>query len=499
MRQRDEAVWPERRGRTSSPPWIGANFWSRSGGPRMWTRYDRAVVREELAVLAEHGLNVTRSFCYWPDFVPEPGRGSTRTCSTASRTSSTRTSSTGSATIPTFIVGHMSGENWDPAWRQRPRPLPRRVARRAAGVARRARSRAASATTRRSSAGSSPTRCRSTAAGRDRDEITAWARLVVQAVRAGGRHAAALARRRRLGHRDRPATTTASRSATLAPLVDFVGPHVYPMERRPGAAAPDAPRSSASSPAASASRSSSRSSASARTSPPTSNAAAYYRQVLHTTLLAGAHGLDRLEQHRLRRPRDQDPYRHHVFELHFGLTDATGRPKPQLGELARFARLVASSSAPDWEPIRGDAALLVPEHFERELPFTSPAYRQDIAGGAAAGLRRGPGGRPPDRARPRARRHPRHGAPLPRAVDEAPHRPRGLDRLRRARARRRHGVPLLLRGQHREPARAVAHRARRALRRAAPAALRPRRPDRGRDDHLRLRRAASATSSRGRG
>src|SRR5262249_46450650 len=31
-----------------------------------------------------------------------------------------------------------------------------------------------------------------------------------------------------------------------------------------------------------------------------------------------------------------------------------------------------------WEPVRGEAALLVPEHFERELPFTSPEYRQDI-------------------------------------------------------------------------------------------------------------------------
>src|SRR6185312_14230906 len=37
------------------PLWLGANFWSRAGGPRMWTdRYDPAVVRDELAVLAAH-------------------------------------------------------------------------------------------------------------------------------------------------------------------------------------------------------------------------------------------------------------------------------------------------------------------------------------------------------------------------------------------------------------------------------------------------------------
>ena len=55
-------------------PWIGANFWSRTGGPRMWTHYSPTVVRQELEVLKEHGCNVTRSFCYWPDFMPAPER-----------------------------------------------------------------------------------------------------------------------------------------------------------------------------------------------------------------------------------------------------------------------------------------------------------------------------------------------------------------------------------------------------------------------------------------
>jgi hypothetical protein len=53
-------------------PWLGANFWSRTGGPLMWRSYDPAVVFEELAVLRDHGMNLTRSFCYWPDFMPEP-------------------------------------------------------------------------------------------------------------------------------------------------------------------------------------------------------------------------------------------------------------------------------------------------------------------------------------------------------------------------------------------------------------------------------------------
>ena len=52
--------------------WLGANFWSRTGGPLMWRSYDPAVVSAELAVLRRHGLTMTRSFFYWPDFMPGP-------------------------------------------------------------------------------------------------------------------------------------------------------------------------------------------------------------------------------------------------------------------------------------------------------------------------------------------------------------------------------------------------------------------------------------------
>ncbi len=33
--------------------WLGANFWSRTGGPLMWRSYDPAVIGEELAVLSD--------------------------------------------------------------------------------------------------------------------------------------------------------------------------------------------------------------------------------------------------------------------------------------------------------------------------------------------------------------------------------------------------------------------------------------------------------------
>ena len=108
------------------------------------------------------------------------------------------------------------------------------------------------------------------------------------------------------------------------------------------------------------------------------HAAAYYRQVLHTSLLAGARGWLAWNNCDYDDLRDEDPYRHHVFELHFGLTDrpvgrsrSSRRWRSSPGSCGRWMR-------DGWERVAGDAALVVPEHFERVLPFTDDRYRQDL-------------------------------------------------------------------------------------------------------------------------
>ena len=141
--------------------WLGANFWSRTGGPLMWRSYDPEVIRAELAVLEDHGLTMTRSFFYWPDFMPSPYEIDEKL---AARFADflDRHVEQGLATIPTFIVGHMSGENWDPGWRNG-RHLYEdvwMVGRQAWFAAEMTRRYAA---IRPSRAGWSPTRCRSTA------------------------------------------------------------------------------------------------------------------------------------------------------------------------------------------------------------------------------------------------------------------------------------------------------------------------------------------------
>ena len=159
-----------------------------------------------------HGLNVTRSFCFWPDFVPAAGHLDETVAERFGDFLDAHVEH-GLGTIPTFIVGHMSGENWDPAWRRGTRPLPGRLARLPAGLARGGDRGSLRRRTRRSSAGSSRTRCRCTA-----DRARARDHRVGAARRAGGarrrvppsRSRSATAR----GESRSPATTTATRCAS---------------------------------------------------------------------------------------------------------------------------------------------------------------------------------------------------------------------------------------------------------------------------------------------
>jgi len=361
-------------GNAVTGPWIGVNFWSRSGGPRMWTNYEPAVVREELAVLAAHGCNVTRSFCYWPDFVPEPERFDEDVLARFADFLEAHVEA-GMGTIPTFIVGHMSGENWDPAWRGG-RDLYRDVwmvsqqAWLAAELGRRYGDHEAIVGWLVSN--EMPLYGLEAPSA----DITAWARIIVQAVRSSGARQPVS-----LGDGAWGIEVTGHDNGyslrELAPLVDFLGPHSYPMESDQvrqmltpafiselcgGFGKPVILEEFG------------------VTSDFVSDQSAvdYYTQVLYTTLLAGVTGWLAWNNCDYDDIVDQDPYRHHLFELHFGLTDRTGKPKPQLRTLAAFSRFVASLAEDGWEPIKGEVALVVPEHFERALPFTTEDYRRDI-------------------------------------------------------------------------------------------------------------------------
>ncbi|MGC1237624.1 MAG: cellulase family glycosylhydrolase [Acidimicrobiales bacterium] len=354
--------------------WVGVNFWSRVGGPRMWTNYDRDVVREELATMAAHGCTVTRSFCYWPDFVPTVETLDEQVMANFADFLDAHVE-LGLGTIPTFIVGHMSGENWDPSWREGrdlysdvwmvsqqawfAETLTRRYAQHEAVVG--------WLISNEMPIYGGPASV---------NEITSWARIMVQAVRAGGGTQPVSLGDGAWGI-EVTGTDNGYSLRALSSLVDFHGPHSYPMSddvvRQSLAAAFVCEMSGTFDRPVVLEEF-------GLTSDFVSdeNGAHYYRQVLYSSLLAGATGWIAWNNCDYDDLRAQDPYRHHPFELHFGLTDAKGKPKPQLHEVAGFSKFINELRESGWETVAGDVAIVVPEHFERVLPFTTDDSRQDI-------------------------------------------------------------------------------------------------------------------------
>lgn len=361
---------------TDGRPWLGANFWSRAGGPLMWRRYDPDLIRQELLVLREHGMNLTRSFFYWPDFMPEPDRIDEDVVARYADFLD-RHRELGMRTVPTFLVGHMSGENWDPPWRQG-RDLYADVwlvARQAWFV----REMTARFHDHDAVAGwliSNEMPIYGEPSTRER--VTPWAELMVQAVRAGGGTQPVSIGDGAWGI-EVTGVDNGFSVRDLALRTDFVGPHVYRMENDvvrqhltaaficelAGSAAPGKPvvleEFGVTDNFVSA-----------------EHAGHYYRQILHNTLLAGSTGWIAWNNTDYDDLYDQDPYRHHAFEMHFGVTDVQGRPKPQLEEFRDFAEVLDRVDLPGCTRPPRQAGLVVPSYLEHAYPFTEKSDRTYI-------------------------------------------------------------------------------------------------------------------------
>lgn len=352
--------------------WLGANFWSRGGGPRMWSQYDAELVRRELRTLREHGLNTTRSFFFWPDFMPAPHQID-ENCVANYADFLAAHEEIGMTTIPTFLVGHMSGENFDPPWRGG-RDLYSdvwMVGRQAWFVEQMTRKFAEHPAV----AGwliSNEMPIYGEPAGRE--VVSSWAMMMVQAVRAGGARQPVS-----IGDGAWGAEVTGVDNGfsvrDLAELTDFLGPHVYRMEndqirQHYGAAFICELVSTLGSPVVLEEFGLSSDFASPE------HSAHYYRHVLHASLFAGTTGWIAWNNTDFDNLFDQEPYRHHPFELHFGLTTADGKPKPQLEEMSRFARVLSDIEVSQCHRADAQAAFLVPEYLEGDVPITDAEDNQ---------------------------------------------------------------------------------------------------------------------------
>ena len=352
--------------------WIGVNFWSAAGGPLMWRSYDPDRVSRELDNLDRHGMATTRSFLYWPDFQPTPDTIDDALVARF-RDFLNKHDVRGMKTIPTFIVGHMSGQNWDPAWRGGRDFFSDVwfVARQAFYV----RELVARLHDHPAIAGWLLTNevpiyadWRGRGAGADPDVVASWARILVDAVRAGGGGQPVGIGDGVFGV-DTSGADNGFRERDLSPLTDFIGPHVYRMETdqirqhmgagfvvdllhrdgKPVIVEEFGLSSDYSSDA---------------------HAADYYRQLLHHSLLAGATGWLAWNNTDFDDLANQAPYTHRPFELHFGLFDKDGRPKPAAGEIRAFRDLVSSIDLARCSRPDSRIALVASSFFDNQYPFT---------------------------------------------------------------------------------------------------------------------------------
>jgi endo-1,4-beta-mannosidase len=338
----------------------------------MWRQFQPDVVRQELRVLAEHGLNVTRSFFFLPHFMPAPNTLD-EDCVARYAEFLDLSQEEGIPTIPTFIVGHMSGENWDVPWRG-----DRDIYADGWMLAQQAwfiRNLAGRFKDHPAVAAWLISNEITLYGGNPRPEYgRSWAELMVQAVRAAGATQPVS-----LGDGAWGIEVTGAdngfRLRDLADTVDFFGPHVYPMSDDPVrqhlTAAFNCELSHFGKPVILEEFGVTTDFASGE------HAADYYRQVLHTTLLAGAVGwiawnntdFDLVAQ---------DPYRHHPFELHFGITRVDGSPKPALLELARFRRLLDQLDITNCRRAPTSVYIVSPSYLDTAYPFTRPEERRTL-------------------------------------------------------------------------------------------------------------------------
>jgi endo-1,4-beta-mannosidase len=106
------------------------------------------------------------------------------------------------------------------------------------------------------------------------------------------------------------------------------------------------------------------------------NVGVYYRQVLYSTLLAGSSGWVAWNNTDFDLPA-QDPYFHHGFEEKFGITNVDGSPKAPLIEMQKFRKVLDQIDVANTQRPRTDVAVLVPNAIE--MPRVSQQERGSLS------------------------------------------------------------------------------------------------------------------------
>lgn len=107
---------------STQPARFGVNYWPSHAGPYMWREFDEGAIAADLRALRAAGVQYTRSFLFWPDFMPGPDRVEPAMMERLDRFARLHEEA-GLGLHLTLLVGHMSGQNWPPPWMADPSRL----------------------------------------------------------------------------------------------------------------------------------------------------------------------------------------------------------------------------------------------------------------------------------------------------------------------------------------------------------------------------------------
>jgi len=337
---------------------IGVNYWPSSSGPFMWQDWSESEVKLDFDRMSKHGFNAVRVFLFLPDFMKEPQKvdeGSLRKLDALLRIAN----ETGLKVLPSVFVGHMSGENWDFPWSKgqdfyRDPDMLASEELLVSTIARRYGN-------RREVIGWILSNELPLYAGDpDPDTARSWTKRMVDAFRREG---------------DAHPISTGDgmfsegfRPEYLWDLVDWIGPHVYSFglvidpikwsylhEARvlhAGLGKPVLMEEFGCS----------------KTMVSEDNEAAYYRNVIYTSLMAGSKGFLGWCYSDFS-CKGRRPYLHHPHELEFGVFRLDGTPRPSALELRRLSKLNEKLDLSRFAPTEPQTVILLPSYQYINYPF----------------------------------------------------------------------------------------------------------------------------------
>lgn len=94
---------------------FGVNYWPAYAGIDMWRDFREEEISEDLRALRRAGVGYLRAFLFWPDFMPQAERVNPQMVERLIRFLEICGQQDLDVFL-TFLVGHMSGQNWPPSW-----------------------------------------------------------------------------------------------------------------------------------------------------------------------------------------------------------------------------------------------------------------------------------------------------------------------------------------------------------------------------------------------